>query len=233
MNDTVPAKKSIPKCIGIIMDGNRRWAKKNNLPKLEGHRAGYKKFKEVSEWVKEEGVKNVIYYAFSTENWNRGKDEVSYLEKLIEHALLSDVEKLMQRDFRLRILGQVERFSKKLQKRIIKVEEKSKNNTYTIGIALSYGGRADILQAVNKLIKAKNEIVTEESVASCLWTHDIPDPDLIIRPGSERRLSNFLTWQSVYSELFFVDTLWPDFGREEFSAILHEYAARKRRYGRG
>lgn len=226
-------ENNIPECIGIIMDGNRRWAKKNNLPKLEGHRAGYEKFKEMSEWAKEKGVENIIYYAFSTENWNRGKDEISYLEKLIERVLFNDVEKLIQKDFRLRILGQVERFSDTLQKRIIEVEAESKDNTYTIGIALSYGGRTDIVQAINKVIKEGGKTVTEKDISNRLWTYDIPDPDLIIRPGGEKRLSNFLTWQSVYSELFFSDTLWPDFEREEFSAILNEYALRKRRYGKG
>ena len=219
-------------CIGFVMDGNRRWAREQGLPTVEGHKKGFEKFKEVIEWGKDTGIKNAIFYAFSTENWKRTKEEIDYLMDLFENAF-SSLEVAHENEVRVRFLGQVERLPKKLQDLVAKIEEETKKYTKgTIGIALSYGGRADIVQAVNKLLKKGAKEVTEESFAKELWTHDMPDPDLIVRTGEAMRLSNFLTWQSAYSELHFTATMWPDFDKEEFDYILEAYDAQNRRKGK-
>lgn len=220
-----------PSCVGIIMDGNRRWAKSKGLPAVEGHRYGYEKFKDVCRWAKAQGVHTLIFYAFSTENWNRSDGEVTYLETLIERALFKEADALIGEGVQLRVLGQRERFSKKLQDRIAELEERSKHNQFTAAVGLSYGGRADILQATQKLIDDRVGKVEEATLEQHLWTAGLPDPDIIIRTSGEHRLSNFLTWQSVYSELFFTDTLWPDFSEEEFRGIVEAYGQRQRRKG--
>jgi len=218
--------------LGIIMDGNRRWAKAQGLPSLKGHEAGFEKVKAVIEWGIEAKVANIIFYAFSTENWKRTEEEVLYLMTLIERGFRERMGDIVKLGVRVRVIGERERFSKNLQQIIFDVEEQSavqKNITATF--ALSYGGRRDIVQGVNTLIAGGAKEVTEGSLRGALWGSDIPDPDLIIRPGGEQRLSNFLLWQGAYAELFFTDTLWPDFTKEEFSRILDEYHARERRRG--
>ncbi len=223
-----------PQCIGIIMDGNRRWAKKQGLPAYAGHTNGYKKLKEVLSWTEAAGVRNLIVYAFSTENWNRSAEEVSYLMDIFRHALKDDLEEISGKHIQVRFFGTRERFSADMQKMMDGVEEKTKNNGgFTLGIALSYGGRAEILSAAKKMCAEKaGESATEKDFETYLWSAGMPDPDIIIRPGGEKRLSGFLTWQSVYSELFFTDTLWPDFSKEEFDSVLNEFAARERRRGK-
>lgn len=226
---------TIPICIGIIMDGNRRWAKEKNLSTIEGHKAGYEKFKEVVEWSKEEGVKNLIFYAFSSENWNRTKDEVDYLMNLIKTALVTDsLDTLNKENIRMRFIGERNRFEKEIQDAMREAEKKTAENTSgTVALALSYGGRQEIVTAVNEILKDyKGGNISEEDFKKYLWTADIPDPDIIIRTGGEKRLSNFLPWQSVYSELFFSDTYWPDFTKEEFQEILMQFSNRDRRKGK-
>ena len=219
--------------IGIIMDGNRRWAKANGLPSLKGHEAGFEKVKEMIEWGVEAGVSNIILYAFSTENWKRTEEEVSYLLALIERGFRERMGDIVKLGVRVRVIGERERFSKNLQQIIHTVEEQSESHTkMTVTFALSYGGQRDIVQATNTLIAGGAHEVTEDTIRGALWGSDIPDPDLIIRPGGEKRLSNFLLWQGAYAELFFTDTLWPDFTKEEFSRILDEYHSRERRRGR-
>jgi undecaprenyl diphosphate synthase len=218
-------------CIAFIMDGNRRWAKEQNLSTMEGHQKGFKKFKEVLKWLKESQIKNAIFYAFSTENWKRPENEISYLLKLFEEAF-SSMEEVHKEKIRIRFLGQVERFPKKLQNLIEKMEADTIDYTEgQVGIALSYGGRADIVHAAEKLA-AEGEKITEESLSKELWTANFPDPDIVVRTGEVMRLSNFLTWQSAYSELYFSATLWPDFDREEFDYILESYDADNRRRGK-
>lgn len=221
-----------PNCIGFIMDGNRRWAKEKGLSTLKGHQKGFENFKDVVNWSIESGVKNLIFYAFSTENWKRNKVEVSDLMDLIGIAF-TDIDLVHKHKLRVRFIGQKGKFSGKIQKLLEKLEEDTKD--YIEGalvIALSYGGRTEIVNAVNEIIKeGKDTEITEEEFESHLWTAGIPDPDIIIRTGEEMRLSNFLTWQSVYSELYFSATLWPDFDREEFNYILEEYSNRERRKG--
>ena len=220
------------KTIGIIMDGNRRWAKAKGLPTLAGHEAGFRKVQECIEWGIEAKAEHIIFYAFSTENWQRAKEDVSYLLSLIERAFCDEIQRIEELGVRVRVIGERKKFSENLQTILRDVEERSKNNTnLTATFALSYGGRSDIVQGVNALIAGGAKEVSEESIRGALWGSDIPDPDLIIRPGGEVRLSNFLLWQSAYSELFFIDTLWPDFSKTEFNAILAEYETRERRRG--
>ena len=223
----------IPTSIGIIMDGNRRFAKAKGLPTLEGHRAGYEKMREVIGWCKDSGVRNLIVYAFSTENWNRAEEEVSYLMDLFRMVIETIVEEAKKDDTRVIFLGERTRLPQDILKRMKWAEEETASfTTFTLGIALSYGGRAEIVDAIRRIPKESLETISEEEFSDLLWTKDIPDPDLIIRTSGERRLSNFLPWQSVYSELFFIDSMWPDFTREEFERILKEYEARERRRGK-
>ena len=222
-----------PRCVGIIMDGNRRWATREGLPKLEGHRKGYYKVKETAAWAVEAGIEHLVCYAFSTENWKRTEEEVGYLMKLLETMLLADAEEMLGKGYRLRVVGQRERLSKSLQEGIQKIEEKSvSNTTLHLTLAISYGGRADITQAANTLLQEKKQEITEDDIKAHLWTHDVPDPDIIIRTSGEQRLSNFLTWESVYSELFFIDKHWPEFSKEDFLGIVEEYKNRDRRKGK-
>ncbi|MBL7045674.1 MAG: di-trans,poly-cis-decaprenylcistransferase [Parcubacteria group bacterium] len=221
-----------PKSIGIIMDGNRRWAKEQGLPTLEGHRRGAKKLKEVIGWNKDAGVPHLTVYALSTENWNRPKEEVAYLLDLLYTFIKNELEEIKREGIRIYFPGDRERFPQNLQDLMNDTEkETEENEEHTLSIAMSYGGRAELVNATNELIK-KGKEVTEEDIAKELWTSPLPDPDIIIRTGGERRLSGFLTWQSVYSELFFIDTYWPAFTREEFSSILKEYGERERRHGK-
>jgi len=218
-------------CIGIIMDGNRRFAKERGLSSIEGHRAGYEKLKEFARWAKEAGIRHAIVYGFSTENWHRPEKEVAYLMDLLRTVLSQEAEHMRKEGGRLRILGQRERFPADIQKLIAQAEEGTKDGEYTLYLALSYGGRAEIVDTVNRLIE-KGSPVTEEEFGKALWTADMPDPDLIIRTSGEKRLSGFLPWQGVYSELFFVDSFWPAFSKEEFDAVLSEYRSRERRHGK-
>jgi undecaprenyl diphosphate synthase len=227
--DSIKTKKPI--CIGFIMDGNRRWTGKSGVKSIEGHSEGYKKLKEVLGWVKEAGVNDAIVYAFSTENWRRTKEEVGALIGLLSFALSNEVESLVNQGVRLKFIGDLSMFPEDLQTAMKWAEkETSFNGPLTLTVALSYGGRAEILRAIKHVsLLPKEEILSlnEESLKDYLWTAKTPDPDLIIRTGGEIRLSNFLSYQGVYSELFFTKTLWPDFSKEEFQKILKEYGERK------
>ncbi len=227
--------QSVPRCIGIIPDGNRRWAMANNLPKLEGHRAGHKKFKEVVEWAFEAGVNTVFFYAFSSENWRRDEGEVRYLMQLLKWVLGNDLDELHQKNIRLRVIGDVAVLSQELQTLVADAEQRTRDNVRgTVGILLSYGGRGEIVAAVQKALKegALPESISEDTFKEYFWSRDLPDPDLIIRTSGEQRLSNFLTWQTAYSEFFFPRTYWPDFSKAEFQEILADFAGRERRFGK-
>jgi undecaprenyl diphosphate synthase len=224
---------SVPKSIGLILDGNRRWAKEHNLPQLEGHRRGMEKVKELLTWAREAGVQELIVYAFSTENWNRSKEEVNYLLDLFMEFCDRWSEEVVKQDTKLIFIGERERFTPLLQEQMKRAEEKTKNGTKgTLAVALSYGGRTEILSAVNALLAKGVSSVDERSFKEAMWSASLLDPDLIIRTGGEQRLSNFLTWQSTYSELFFTDTKLPALTKEEFLSILEEFSARERRHGR-
>jgi len=224
--------QKIPECIGIILDGNRRWAKEKNLPTLEGHKKGLDKLVDTARWVRDRGIKHLVVYAFSTENWNRSTEEVSYLMDMIKNAAEKELSKLSEENVQVRFLGQRERLDYEVRRSIEKLENESKrNDAITLWVCLSYGGRPEILNAA-KAFSVSGEEVTEKSFKKYLWTADMPDPDIIIRTGGEKRLSNFLLWQGAYSELFFIDTYWPDFSESALDAILEEYAARERRHGK-
>lgn len=220
-------------CIGVIMDGNRRWARAHNLPVFEGHSKGYEKLEEVVKWAREEHIPHVIAYAFSTENWLRAEDEVGYLLKLFRFVLENKAEKMIAEKVRVRFVGDLARFPEDIQEGMKRIEEKtSQSYEVTLHIAVSYGGRAEILAAVNGFLSCGVSSVNEEIFSRALWVGDVPDPDIVIRTGGEKRLSGFLPWQSVYSELFFVDAWWPDFSQEEFHGILAGFRTRERRHGK-
>lgn len=213
----------------MIMDGNRRWAKARGLPSVEGHKVGFEILKDVTLWSRDAGVKELTVYAFSTENWKRSEEEVRYLMELLEYALTKGLEPLTKEDVRIRLIGERERFPESFQRKMREIEGRTKDSTgITLVIALSYGGRAEILDAVRKM----DGEVTEESLKAHMWSAGLMDPDLIIRTGGEKRLSNFLTWHAVYSELFFTDTLWPDLSKEEYLRILSDFEKRERRMGK-
>lgn len=222
------------KCIGFIMDGNRRWAKEKGIPTLKGHRLGYQVFLDSMDWVCEAGISHAVYYAFSTENWMRDKTEVSYLMDLFREVLIKIEEEQVKRKTMVRIIGRREDFPEDIQKSMVKINEnndKYKDSKTTIWVALSYGGRAEIVEAVNKAV-GNGEMVDEKKFGELLWTADMPDPDIIVRTGGEQRLSNFMTWKSVYSELYFMDKHWPALTKTDFEDILIEYEKRERRQGK-
>lgn len=223
-----------PTCVGIIMDGNRRWAKSKGLPSLEGHRAGGETLKNTVMWARDAGVEHIIFFTFSTENWNRSEEEVSYLLALIGEFIEKELEHFNAEGGVLHFVGDLSRFSPQLQKILQDAAEKTAHNPGShVYFALNYGGRQEILSAVRKIsaLQPQASDITDEYFAKHLQTGVMPDPDIIIRTSGEMRLSGFLPWQSVYSELFFTKTLWPDFSQEEFNAILAEYAERERRHG--
>jgi len=228
--------EKIPFHLGIIVDGNRRWAKKRGLPSFEGHRRGLDGVNKIGEWCRKRGVKILTLYIFSTENWNRSKKEVSYLMKLLEIALSKkNTKELFQKGIKLQVIGQRERLPKSLQRKIEEAGELTKKSEKGIlNLAVSYGGRPEIIQAIKNIIKNKipaNKI-TEDLINKNLWTANLPEPDLIIRTGGVQRLSNFLTWQSIYSELYFTEKYWPEFTEKDLDEALLDYSYRQRRFGR-
>ena len=229
MADTTPQKRPI-ECIGIILDGNRRWAKERGLPQLEGHRRGFNNLKSVARWVRDRNIPHLVVFAFSTENFNRTSEEVSYLMGMIRAAVREEASVLSNEGIRLRFAGDRSRLEPDIQAALTKAEEKSAwNSKCTLWICLSYGGRAEIAAAA--AVASKSGDISEQSIAANLWTAGMPDPDIIIRTGGQRRLSNFLLWQSAYSELFFLDMLWPDFGEKDLDGVLSEFTTRKRNFG--
>ncbi len=228
-------EQKIPYHVVIFPDGNRRWAKEKGLPSLQGHFEGYNKLLKFCEWCKKRGIKVVTAFGFSTENWNRTKEEVDYLMYLLEKFLAHNRKKYQEEGVRVKIIGQKERLPESNQKIIKIVEEETKNNKdFQLNMAISYGGRWDIVQAVQKIMEEKipAKDVSEELINSHLSTAGLPDPDIIIRPGREKRFSNFVIWQATYSEIFFSDKLWPDFEESDLEGILEEYNRRQRRFGK-
>ena len=213
------------------MDGNGRWAKKRGLPRTAGHKIGAETFRDIAAYCRELGVEYLTVYAFSTENWKRPKDEVDTIMGLLEQYLQEAIDTMEKDQIRLRILGDATALSPKLQRMIEQANTVSSRNTgFQANICLNYGGRAEILQAA-RLCAENGEAWTEENFEKYLWSHDIPDPELIIRPSGELRLSNFLLWQCAYSEFYFCDTLWPDFDRKELDKAIIDYQRRDRRFG--
>ena len=223
---------SLPTHIGIIMDGNGRWAKKRGLPRTFGHKAGGEAFVKIVTECRKIGIKCLTVYAFSTENWKRSEAEVSALMTLMKDYMVRYTDTLLKNGIRLRVLGDLSRFEHSTINEINKRIEMSKNNdTMTLCIALNYGGRAELTTAVNKLLKSGKTEITEKDISDALYTEGLPDPDLIIRTSGEQRTSNFLLWQSAYSEYYFTDVLWPDFDEKELQKAIEEYSKRNRRFG--
>ncbi|WP_022852452.1 isoprenyl transferase [Thermodesulfatator atlanticus] len=232
-----PAK--IPAHVAIIMDGNGRWAKARHLPRVMGHREGMKSVRAVIETARKVGVKVLTLYAFSKENWQRPKDEVSFLMKLLSEYLQKEVDELHEKDVQIRAIGEIELLPANVLELLkAAIEKTAKNQGLILNLALSYGGRAEIAQAARLIAQAvlKGELkpseIDEALFARFLYTKDLPDPDLLIRTSGEMRLSNFLLYQTAYTELYFTETLWPDFREEEFIKALKDYQRRERRFGK-
>lgn len=229
----------LPEHIGIIMDGNGRWAKKRGMPRMEGHRAGAKNFRVITRYCNRIGVKVLTVYAFSTENWRRPTEEVDALMKLFYDYLVEALRDFREENIRTRFIGDVSAFSPRLQQLIAEAEELSADKTgLVLNIAMNYGGRAELATAIRSIAadaaegKISPEQIDEAMVDSRLYTAGQPDPDLIIRPSGEYRTSNFLLWQSAYSEYVFMDDiLWPDFTTDDLERAIDIYSARNRRYG--
>ena len=229
---------NIPNHVAIIMDGNRRWAKKRGLPTSLGHSEGAKTLEKIADDCEDLGIKFLTVYAFSTENWKRSKDEVDYLMKLLAKNIRDFDKRIKNRNIRFRLVGDINGLNSDLQEGIRGIEERTKDKTgLTVNIAINYGGRAELTYATKNImnyIKNNNlgiDDINEELISKNLQTKDSPDPDLLIRTGGEQRLSGFLLWQVAYSELYFTDVLWPDFNREELEKAILEYSNRKRNFG--
>ena len=230
----IPEKLAIPRHVAIILDGNRRWAKAHNLPTLEGHRRGYENVKRIALGAFKNGVEILTVYAFSTENWHREKKEVEYLLKLFRLLVDQEVNSLIKKGVRINFWGRRKDFDRGLQAGMKRVEAATKNNLNGIlNICLSYGGRDDIVRAVKKIVAGGTSVadISEDLIAAHLDSAGLPDPDLIIRTSGEERLSGFLTWQSVYSELYFTKKYWPEFSGQDLLEALLVYGKRKRRFG--
>jgi len=224
--------RKIPYHLGIILDGNRRWAKAKGLPSLEGHRQGLEKVKKIVGWCLDRGIKILTLFLFSTENWSRPKREINYLMWLAKVAINDDLEELNKKEIKVRVIGQKERLPRSLWSVIDKAENLTKNNQkMTLNFAMSYGGRTEITQAIKNIVRKKipPEKINEEVVKENLWTSDV---DLVIRTGKEQRISNFLIWQAAYSELYFCPKYWPDFTEKDLDQALLDYNQRQRRFGK-
>ena len=228
-----------PAHIAIIMDGNYRWAKSRNLPLQVGHKKGTDNIEKISDACIEIGIKYLTIYAFSSENWSRPKDEVSYLMNLLDEYLENQTESLMKKNVRILISGDLTRLSQKTKNRIAVIENETKNNkALTLNVAFSYGGRQEIVDAVKKIIleNSKNNFdpseINQELIAQNLYQPSIPDPDLLIRTGGDLRISNFLLWQSAYTELYFTDIFWPSFSKKDLENAIINFNKRERRYGK-
>jgi undecaprenyl diphosphate synthase len=235
--DLDPAK--LPSHVAIIMDGNGRWAKKRLLSRIKGHERGSETVRAIVRACRKIGISYLTLYAFSTENWQRPRSEVAALMTLLKKFLESEQKEMLDNNIRLYAIGQTERLPKNVRQVLYKAMTLTKKNDGMIlNLALSYGGRAEIVKMVKEIaIKAKDDsispdAITPEIISEHLYTSEIPDPDLLIRTSGEMRISNFLLWQIAYTEIYVTDTLWPDFGKDEFVRILQDYQLRKRRYGK-
>ncbi len=231
--------QNTPKHIAIIMDGNGRWAKQHKVPRIEGHHRGAEAVKRTIKVAQENGVKNLTLFAFSVENWNRPKLEVSALMNLLERFLSEQMPELIKRKIRLRVIGRYRELPERIQALLHEAEETTQDyDEFTLGLALNYGSRTEVVDAVKAVAQAANAGLVDlnkidyNSFRQYLYTRDMPDPDLVIRTSGECRLSNFLLLQSAYAEIYLSKVLWPDFDEAEFKAAIAEYSSRERRYGK-
>ena len=226
---------TIPSHVAIIMDGNNRWASERNLPGVAGHQKGVERAREAVEFAVKKGISTLTIFAFSSENWGRSNDEVNLLMKLLNTALKEQVPNLIKNSVQLNFIGDLSQFDSELLNQMKKSEELTacddKEKQLDLVVAASYGGRWDIINAVNRLNDSNQESISEDDLTSLLSTAKFNDPDLCIRTGKEQRISNFLLWQLAYTELYFPDLLWPDFNDDEFEKALIEYSTRTRRFG--
>ena len=225
----------LPKHLAIIMDGNGRWAQQRNKKRTAGHKAGVDKAREMVEVCGKKGIKSLTLFAFSSENWSRPQEEVSYLMELFVLALKREVKMLNKNSVKLKFIGDISGFSNKLQTSIKEAEKSTeKNHELLLNIAANYGGRWDIINAANQLKGELNQdqLITEKNLADKLSTSSLPELDLMIRTGGEKRISNFLIWQAAYAELYFSDKLWPEFDQAELELALEDYTSRQRRFGK-
>lgn len=223
---------ALPVHVAFIMDGNGRWAKKRGLERIEGHKKGAEVADSASRWCADLGIRYVTLYAFSTENWRRPRQEVDFLFELMLIYISSKLDNMLEEGVRMRFIGRLDELPVRLMNFTEEIEKKtSSSRKLDVVVALNYGGRAEIVDSVNRVLESGKQRVSEEDIKENLYLPDVPEPDLIVRTSGEERISNFLTWQSVYSELFFTRTLWPDFTKEEFVKIVEEYSKRKRRFG--
>ena len=230
---TIPERTNIPRHVCVIMDGNGRWAKKRLLPRVMGHKRGLTALENLAARCAELGVEYLTVFAFSTENWRRPEDEVSFLMKLFLQALGGKVAKMHQNNLRLKVIGNRSRFPAAIVEGIEAAERLTADNTgLTLTVAADYGGRWDILQAANRLIAEGKSEITEDYLSRCLSLAEAPEPDLFIRTGGETRISNFMLWQMAYAEFYFTDALWPDFDAAEFDRAISSFRVRERRFGR-
>ena len=228
-------EENLPKHIAIIMDGNRRWAKGRNLPSMLGHKKGVDALKNTLRACKDFGIKFLTVYAFSTENWNRKQDEVDYLMELVAVTLTNELAEMHNEGVQIRFIGDLERLSENLQKILANAVETTKNNTgVVLQIALNYGARDELTNAVKNIVASgiKADDITAEVISSYLYTVGVPDPDVLIRTGGEQRISNYLLWQIAYSEIIIRNEFWPEFGKELLSESIQEFGKRQRRYGK-
>jgi undecaprenyl diphosphate synthase len=230
-----PLQKIIPYHVGFIIDGNRRWAKAKGLSTFVGHKQGIERVKEIVKYAQELGVKVVTIYAFSTENWRRSKKEVAYLMQLFENFAIDQIKTASENGVQIKVLGNSQELPKSLQNTLQTAVESTKNNQkIVVNIAINYGGRDEIVRAFRRLTTSgvKAEAITEELISQNLDTAALPDPDFIIRTSGEQRLSNFLPWQAIYSELYFTQVYWPDFDKKQFDLAILEFQKRQRRLGK-
>lgn len=224
----------VPVHIGIIMDGNGRWAQKRRLPRILGHQAGLKAVRRAIKAAVKSRVKYLTLYSFSTENWRRPRAEVNFLFSLMEERLRKEGEEMHRRGIRVKFIGSREELPENLRSIMSEVEDLTRKNTrLTVTFAINYGGRQEILKAIREILKKQPPAgkITEEYFRKRLQTRDLPDPDLIIRTAGEKRLSNFLTWEAAYAEFYFTDTLWPDFTGQDLKKAIQDYQHRKRKFG--
>jgi undecaprenyl diphosphate synthase len=233
-SQAIAAEPALARSVAIIMDGNGRWAAAHGLPVVEGHREGARALRRTVEAAIDFGIRSLAVYAFSTENWARPPDEVESIMELMDETIDRELPDLAKQGVRTRFVGRRDRIPESLQRKMAVLEaETAANDRLLLWIAFDYGSRAELVEAVRRLVAdaVRPEDVSEEALAERLYAPELPDPDLVIRTSGEQRISNFLLWQSAYAELVFMDTLWPDFGADQLRAALDEYARRQRRFG--